>query len=308
MEDCAANLKSLQSFSLSTSWDEFDRMSVEEFDAFLADRGLLWRTRKCPSCRFPCSLSCQRGDDGQAVRLRFECTRNQCRRAGVPRKFGYLKGTFFEQLTGSRKKLFLASALFVDDVGTLGDRTKQCDVNKNTMTQWNQWFRDVIVESFFESEPSRKIGGPNTILQLETTYIAERKCSRGRALRDCWIVGGIIDDSKEIFAEITTKGDPVTLDSILTKHILPGTTIGNLGYVHNTVDHHGGLDDSFSDVHSQGTENAWSLVKRTVKKFGLKGALEKDRFLESVWKWQHQNEPKLYLLWREIAKRYPLVD
>lgn len=309
MVDCATNLKSLENFSLSSSWDEVSRMSVEEFDDFLADRGLLWKARKCPNCCSPRQVSGQPTDGGRLLKMRFECSSAECRKSEVQWKVGYLKDTFFENLVGSRKKLFLASALFADDVGTFGDRAKRCSVNKNTMTQWSQWFRDVIVESFFENETPRKIGGPNTVLQLEETYIVHRKCYRGRAVRDSWVVGGIVNDTKEIFVEISSTRDPATLDSIIAKHVLPGTTIGNLGFVHNTVDtQEQKATDPSPGVDPQGIEAAWSAIKRAVKKYGLKGALENDRFLESVWRWQHHNDPKLYLLWRQISKLHPLVD
>lgn len=304
------NLQSLQNFSYFTSWGELDRMSPEEFDAYLADRGLLWKTRKCPNCLLPRSLSGQFGGEDQGVRLRFQCSRRECRKRGIPRTVGYLKDTFFEQLRGSRKSLFLASVLFVDSMGTVEDRSLCCNVSKNTITQWDQWFRNIIVETFFDNEAPRKIGGPNTVLQLEEACIAKRKCTRGRLARDSWVVGGMISDSREIFVEITPTRDSATLDSIITKHVLPGTTIGNLGYVHNTVSNEqSSIEDLPSDMHIQGTEGAWYNIERAVKlKGGLKGALGDDHFLESVWKWQHNSEPRLYLLWSEIAKRYPLID
>ncbi|VDO23581.1 unnamed protein product [Heligmosomoides polygyrus] len=308
MTNRATNLESLRSFSLSSSWDELDRMTVEEFDGFLADRGLLWKSRKCPICHKPQAITRQRGEDGHIIRKKFECHRRKCRDSRP--KIGYLKGTFFENLHSSRKTVFLASALYVDDIGTIEDRARRCNVATRTIVQWNQLFRDVIVESFFENETSCRIGGPNSVMHMEETYIANRKFRRKGKLLDSWAVVGVIEDSKEIFVEITSKRDPTILDCIITKHVLPGTTIGNLGYIHKTVEtvnSQPNSGDHSSDVHSGETENTgWSTISSVIKKRGLEGALSDDSFLASVWKWKHRNEPKFFLLWKEISKRYPI--
>ncbi|VDP06958.1 unnamed protein product [Heligmosomoides polygyrus] len=80
-----------------------------------------------------------------------------CRKPRVPFIIGYHKDTFCDYLNGSRKSIFLASVMFVDDLGKLEERARHCGVSRNTMTQWDQWFRDVIVES-------QKIGGANRII------------------------------------------------------------------------------------------------------------------------------------------------
>ncbi|PIO69407.1 hypothetical protein TELCIR_08764 [Teladorsagia circumcincta] len=50
-------------------------------------------------------------------------------------------------------------------------------------------------------------------------------------------------------------------------------------------------------------------IMRTVKKEnGLKGALWGDHLFKAVWKWQCNKEAKLYSLWKEIARQYPLAE
>ncbi|VDP50312.1 unnamed protein product [Heligmosomoides polygyrus] len=316
MDDCAVNLKSLQDFSLLSTWcGELSQMSAEEFDVYLAERGLLWKNRKCPGCLQPRSLTHQIGSYGQEIRLKFECSRKKCRRPGVQRKIGYLRNTFFEHLRDSRKTMFLASVLFVDDLGRLEVRAEHCGVKESTMKQWDQWFRDIIVETFVENETPLRIGGPKKVLQLEEVFISKRKYDRGRAERDSWLVGGVIYDSKEIFVEIASTRNSATLDRIVAKHVRPGTVIqtnswtgysnlGNLGYVHQTVRH----QPKFTATSAYTESVAWFKIEEMLEEFGLKAALKNDEFLEFVWKWRHDNDSKLYLLWSEIAKRYPLID
>ncbi|VDO84469.1 unnamed protein product [Heligmosomoides polygyrus] len=103
----------------------------------------------------------------------------------------------------AKKKVFLASILFVDDLGTVEARARHYGVCTNTIVQGDQWFRDVIVESFLEEQQPRWMGRPNKVVQIDETYVVKRKYSRGRFVRDSWMVGGIENDSKEDFVEIT---------------------------------------------------------------------------------------------------------
>lgn len=314
------NMDSIKNFSLFTSWPSLERMEDDEFDDFLKDLGLLWKSRKCRHCSLPCVVTRESNGADKKFRVRFECTRRGCRKRRISRKIGYLKDTFFENLHGPRKKIFLASVLFVDDMGCLEDRARHCCVNKNTITQRDQWFCDVIVESFLDNSEPRKIGGPGVVMQVDETYIVKRKYNCGRRVRDSWMIGGIVNDSKEIFVEITSSRDSTTLENIITKHVLPGTIIytdswrgysnlSNLGYIHKTVNHSEHFVDPTSGVHTQRIENTWSNIKRLIKRRnGLKGALWDDNFLEAVWKYKHNNDDRLFLLWTEIRKKYPLVE
>ncbi|KIH56159.1 hypothetical protein ANCDUO_13664 [Ancylostoma duodenale] len=78
----AAKVLALRDFTLISTWPELAAKTKEEFDEWLADRGLLWKKRPCSNC-------------------------------GNPRKVTKkASGTGEEALRGDRKKIFLASYLF----------------------------------------------------------------------------------------------------------------------------------------------------------------------------------------------------
>ncbi|VDO87508.1 unnamed protein product [Heligmosomoides polygyrus] len=83
-----------------------------------------------------------------------------------------------QELGRARKKVFLASILFVDDLGTVDVRARHCGVCRNTIVLWDQWFRDVIVESFLEEQQPRRNGGPNKVVHIDETYVVKRKYNR----------------------------------------------------------------------------------------------------------------------------------
>lgn len=61
----------------------------------------------------------------------------------------------------------MALTLFVGDMGTVDERAQQCNVTKDTTVQLDQWFRDVIVESFLKEREPRRIRCPNKVVQVE---------------------------------------------------------------------------------------------------------------------------------------------
>lgn len=52
-------------------------------------------------------------------------------------------------------------------MGTVDERAQQCNVTKDTTVQLDQWFRDVIVESFLKAREPRRIRCPNKVVQVE---------------------------------------------------------------------------------------------------------------------------------------------
>ncbi|KAK6049567.1 hypothetical protein COOONC_12928 [Cooperia oncophora] len=289
-------------------------MTKEEFDDWLADRGLLWKNRPCPNCGNPRKVTKQ-GEQGD-TRWKFECNLRSCRRPGVERKIGYLKGTFFESLRGDRKKIFLASYLFAYDLGTAKEMARTLEVQENTILQWSQWFRDVLVQ--FYTNNVVQLGGPNTIVQVDETNIVRRKYNVGRIVRKDWLVGGIQDGTKLFFVEIVDKRDAATLEAIIRKYVRPGGTIrtdmwggynnlANLGYNHEVVNHSANFVDPATGVHTQRIECMWSHLKEKIRRrHGLKGDLWDDHFIEVLWKWQYDSEHLLYELWRLISIQYPI--
>ncbi|VDP56118.1 unnamed protein product [Heligmosomoides polygyrus] len=69
------------------------------------------------------------------------------------------------KISMAHEKISPASTLFVDDMGCLEDRASHCCVNKTTITQWDQWFRDVRVKSLLDNAEQRKIGGTDLVMQ-----------------------------------------------------------------------------------------------------------------------------------------------
>ncbi|KIH45012.1 hypothetical protein ANCDUO_24952, partial [Ancylostoma duodenale] len=117
------------------------------------------------------------------------------------------------------------------------------EVDEKNIVQWTQWFRDVLVD-YYAANVTR-IGGPNTVVQVDETHIVRRKYNVDRIVRRDWLVGGIQDGTKLVFVEITDDRSSANLDAIIQRHVMPRgvvrtdmwrgySNLTNLGYVHET--------------------------------------------------------------------------
>ncbi|KAK6012480.1 hypothetical protein OSTOST_22372, partial [Ostertagia ostertagi] len=154
------------------------------------------------------------------------------------------------------------------------------EVDEKSIIFWTQCFREVIVD-YYTNNVTR-IGGPNTVVQVDETCIVRRKYNVGRIVRQEWLIGGIQDGTKLVFVEVTDNRSSENLDTIIQKYVLPGTVIRtdmwkgynnlkNLGYIHETVNHSENFVDPATGVHTQRVENMWSHLKSKIRsRHGLK--------------------------------------
>ncbi|ULT99105.1 hypothetical protein L3Y34_000446 [Caenorhabditis briggsae] len=312
-----AAILDLKSFNLIKTWPELANKTDDEFDEYLAERGLLWRENPCPSCQESRKISKQKNASGAFCKQKFECYKRACRNSRFNCKTGYLKGTFFEGLRGSRKKIFLCSFLYLNGKMVMKELAETLETEEKTVIQWCQWFRDIMAESLYQ--PAIMIGGVGETVQIDETNIVKRKYNVGRIVRNGWLIGGIQNNTRAVFIEIVDKRDQATCERIIQQYVAPGTTVitdcwrgynglAALGYDHKTVNHSQNFVDPATGLHTQRVESLWSHLKRRIKpKCGLKGDLWDDHWFEALWHFKHHEEAKLYELWAEIARRYPLT-
>ncbi|ULT92240.1 hypothetical protein L3Y34_009768 [Caenorhabditis briggsae] len=283
-----AALLSLRSFNLFSGWPEVASMTKDEFDDYLAAKGLFWKNRPCPNCHEPRSITHEISESG------LHC---------------------------DRKKFFLFSFLYVTSSMKVEEMARNVEVDPNTCVQWGQWIRDVMAENF--NNPAIQIGGveEDFFLQLapiDETNIVKRKHNVGRMVRDGWLVGGIQDGTRSVFVEITGRRDQASLEAIITRYVTRGTTIRTdcwggynglaaLGYVHETVNHSLNFVNPTTGVHTQRVESLWSQLKKEIKpKCGLRGDNWDDHWFQALWMFKYHEESKFYELWKQISEKYPL--
>ena len=97
-----------------------------------------------------------------------------------------------------------------------------------TVTQWYQYFRDAC-SNYLVQNPIM-IGGPNVVVELDESVMAERKHNRGRVIPERWVFGGICLDTQDGFLVFVPNREAATLLPIIQQHVRPGSIIHTDGW------------------------------------------------------------------------------
>ena len=143
-----------------------------------------------------------------------------------------------------------------------------------------------------------KIGG--VIVEIDETKIGKRKYNRGRMVEGSWILCFIESniENRSFRLEICpdNKRDA---DILIQKHVKQGSIIrtdswksysslSELGYVYETVNHTENFVDPITGVHTQTIESNWRPLKKRINR----GGVHKDKLAEHLCEYLWRMEVK----------------
>ena len=260
---------------------------------------------KCPYCQ------------SEKVTWMAKAKRYRCYGDHLKQKFSLKVGTVFEDSPIGLEKWWPAVWLLANSKNGVSSHELARSLGVTQKTAWFMLHRIRLAmnaKSFM-----RKIGGEGGPVEIDESYIggepknrslskrrearrlydAEQTLKTGRATDKVAVWGALDRDTRQVRAHVLPKVKrDVLMDAILSS-IKKGSTIysdglreyqglKNLGFVHQAVNH---MEEYVrGDVHTNGIENFWSLLKR-----GLKGTyvcvepFHLDRYLdEQVFRYNNR--------------------
>ena len=237
------------------------------------------------------------------MQRRLLCNKNTCRNCRISRTLIFDKSCA-DGMTWRCKKckdkesirkdsLFYASHLSIEEILELLywfsvklPVTQACievGVSEVTGIFYYRIFRDLCVEISLGGE---KIGGPDTIVEIDEMKLGKRKYNRGKRVEGQWCFGEILrrenkDDPIQCFIIPVDDRSQDTLLPIIREYIADDTTIysdcwkaydclDKKGYVHLSVNHSLHFKDPETGVHTNTVEGMWNQVRRSLPKFGTR--------------------------------------
>ncbi len=206
----------------------------------------------------------------------------QCKSAHAKRQFSAKVGTIFEDSPLGLEKWLPAVWLIV----TAKNGISSMEIHRSLgVTQKTAWFMLHRIREAMKNGSILKMGGNDMgPVEVDETFVGPKpqKMHRERRLRmqsaekgnQKTIVMGMLDrESRQVRAKVVPDVKRETLQSEILKQIEKGSTIYTDGYpaydrlaaqeyIHATVNH---IEEYVrGQVHTQGIENFWSLLKRTL--------------------------------------------
>ena len=227
----------------------------------------------------------------------------KCNKSTCKKKSSRLDGTFFAGC-----KIGLDNAIRIIIYTVAGYEHKKIvqatGLSKDTVTHYMKFTRLLCIEMIDEEDTI--IGGDGIVVEIDESKFAKRKYNRGhRVGTKEWVFGGIEKEVREgvekrkYFALIVPNRSRATLEPIIRRHILEGSTVisdcwkaydwmseEGSGYTHLKVNHSETYKDPETGACTNTIEGKWNGMKQDIPdKF--KGAHLEMHLLFKVWKDQN---------------------
>ena len=173
--------------------------------------------------------------------------------------------------------------------------------SSETVIDWYNYCREVCADRIMKHHAG-PIGGPGSTVEIDESKFGKRKYHRGRFIEGQWVFGGICRETKACFLVPVERRDRDTLLPIIRAQILPGTRVmsdlwksydclQNEGYQHLTVNHSLNFVDPDTGAHTQGIENTWWGVKRSMPRTGTSKDPFDSYLQEWLWRQHYKSDP-----------------
>ncbi|KMQ89871.1 putative transposase-like protein, partial [Lasius niger] len=149
-----------------------------------------------------------------------------------------------------------------------------------------------------------KLGGPNTIVEIDEAKIGKRKYNRGRIVKGNWIFGGYERNTRKVFIVQVPDRTEKTLLNLIKEWILDGTTIisdcwrsydclNSEGFQHLKVNHSMNFVDPDTGAHTQHIERVCREVRANIPQYGTRSSHLVGYLAEFLFKRVHKYEERL---------------
>jgi transposase-like protein len=200
----------------------------------------------------------------------------QCKSRHAKRQFSAKVGTIFEDSPLGLDKWILATWMITN----CKNGVSSYEIARNIgVTQKSAWFMLHRIRLAMKDEsPARTMGQAGKPVEVDETFIGGKAKNKHLSARKQdepkMVVMGMLDrSSREVRAKVVPNAKRETLQAEILKNIVKVGTVytdGHVGYdqlnqlryIHETVNH---VNEYVrGNVHTQGIENFWSCLKRTL--------------------------------------------
>uniref|UniRef100_A0A182J0J8 DDE_Tnp_IS1595 domain-containing protein n=1 Tax=Anopheles atroparvus TaxID=41427 RepID=A0A182J0J8_ANOAO len=202
------------------------------------------------------------------------------------------RGSMFAGSKASLKQAVLLLYYWGNNT-TVKETAEEVNLTRQMVAKYFKEIRLVLINSIEQTGPM--IGGIGTTVEIDETKITKRKHSKE------WLVGGICQETKDVFLKQVERRDAETLTSVIQDNVLIGTRLvtdcwcgynrlAQVGFAHDTVNSLNFLSPNNALIQTQNEENLWRWLKEYLKQKGTNRLRNLNEYLaEYVFRRMHPN-------------------
>lgn len=258
--------------------------------------------------RWPDGIRCPRCNAPKVYRMN---TRAQFYCETCTHQFSVTSGTIWHDTHLPLRKWFIAIYLIVESKKGMSANQMKRVIGVSYKTAWYLCHR--IRAAMTELEPTPLKG----TVEVDETFVGGKLKGygkgRGAYLKNKAVVIGVIHRGGKVRLQVIDRTDRKTLHAFIKEHTAPDTEviitddwkayrgIGDADTKHEIVNH-SAKEYVRGDIHTNGIENVWSLLKRSVTGTYHKLSVKHlDAYLDEL-EWRFNNRDNPYLFRDTLAK------
>jgi transposase-like protein len=234
------------------------------------------------------------------MRRTLRCSTNSCRK-----ELSIRYGTFFYGSKLECRKLLLIGYLWIDKV-PIQAICQEADIARPTACSLVDYFRK-LVESDLEEEDTL-IGGEGVIVEIDESKLGKRKYNRGHVVDGAWVIGGVEKTpERKVFLVPIEQRNRESLLPVILQHVRQGSivrtdlwraysTLSEVGYQHETVNHSQNFTDPETGVNTNTIEGTWNGLKIQIRPRNRTREGITEHLMEFIWRRKNCNDLWLGLL------------
>ena len=223
----------------------------------------------------------------------FRCKHPLCRAA----RSGFT-GTFFARHKAPVNRI-VEAAYFWLAKSTNKQIETYTGMSNVTVSSLVNYFREHVADTLDEID--FVIGGQGVTVEIDETKLGKRKYNKGHRVEGVWVLVGVErSEERKIFLRILPNRTAKTLEEMILRHVLPGTTIitdcgrgyntlESHGYIHQTVNHSRTFKDEETGACTNTVEGTNNAIKMSIHPRNRTSECE-DSLWEFIWRRRHEED------------------
>ncbi|KAG0431935.1 hypothetical protein DMUE_5527 [Dictyocoela muelleri] len=180
-------------------------------------------------------------------------------------------GTILENMKITYKKFLMFCHYYFHKTMITKNIIRDVGLSRTTITKLKYRIENKII--LFNKKSQLKLGGMDSIVEIDESLMASAKYGKGRYPEQTWVFGIIERETGRCYIKVVEDRKRSTLEKIINEIVVKSTivctdqakvygSLNEIGYIHFDVCHKRNFVDPETGCHTQTIESLWNHFKK----------------------------------------------